>query len=163
MNKDVQAEAERLFEAILTVTVSIEKQPEPKGDGAKRVRERQRLALKELLSIKGFFKAWCGNGRYSPEVNLAMLGFDRDHPVVDGGSLSGTMVPKMLVKQRAWSEASVEFKAKNSPTLSDVNRVLRKRKSKQAVARELGIGLSTVYKILNRGRRQRKRQHLGRD
>ncbi|WP_213959578.1 hypothetical protein [Variovorax sp. dw_954] len=161
MNKDIQIAAAQLFGSILAVAVSIEEQPAPVGDWETRIRERERLALKELLSIKGFFKAWCGQGRYSPEVNLCMLGFDRDHPVAKGGALAGTVIPRTLIKQRAWSEAATEFKAANLPTVRDVNRILQRGGSKHAVASELGVGLSTVYKILKRGRTQRKRQYLG--
>jgi len=161
MDNDIHIAAEQLFGSILAVAVSIEAQPAPVGDMEKRSRERQRLDLKELLSIKGFFKAWCGKGRYSEEVNLAMLGFDRDHPAARGRSIASEHVPRAILKQRVWQEASAEFSEKYMPTAHDINRLLRQGNSKPQVAWELGIALSTVYKILNRGNKARKRQILG--
>ena len=162
MSNEIKGAAAELFHSILTVAFSIETQPAPVGDEAGRLRERQHHSLKELLSLKGFFKAWCGKGRYSPEINLPMLGFDRDHPVTKGSALVSTMVPRALLENRAWTEAMIEFKHSNLATANDIKRLLHLKQSNQQVAEQLGIGLSTVYKILSRGRKNRKRQYLGR-
>ena len=90
-----------------------------------------------------------------------MLGFDRDHPVVNGGALDSAQIPRVLIGQRAWAEALMEFKAVHSPTARDIEPLLRQGLTMQEVAEKLGIGFSTVYKILSRGRRQRGRQYLG--
>jgi hypothetical protein len=162
MNDEIHTAAEKLFHSILAVAAFVEALPPPSQESESRFRERQRLALKELLSIKGFFRAWCGSGRYSAEIDLRMLGFDRDHPVIKGGPLASTQVSSGLVRQRAWYEAAAEFTAKNMPTAADVNRLLGQGLAKREAAKNLGIGLSTVYKILNRGRKERKRQYLSR-
>lgn len=157
MNSDIKRDAGKLFRSILEVVRTIENQPEPVGDRERQFRDLQHLGMGELLSLKGFFKAWCGVGRYSPEINLSMLGFDRDNPVVSGSALASTLVPRALMEQRAWTEALQEFKELNLPTAGDIARLLRIHDDKRQVAKILGIGVSTVYKILSRGRRPRKR------
>ena len=161
MNSDMQASAERLFESILNVAAVVEKQPPPGSVRERRVHDQRWQAAKELLSIKGFFKAWCGSGRYSADIDLMMLGFDRDHPAVKGRALPSNEVPKLMVRQRAWTEAVSEFTAAKAPSAQDVYRILGQGYDKQAVAQQLGIALSTVYKILRRGDNPRRRQYLG--
>jgi DNA invertase Pin-like site-specific DNA recombinase len=90
-----------------------------------------------------------------------MLGFDRDHPVVKGSALVSTIVPRALLEQRAWAEASRAFEQSNQPTVEDIDRLLQTHGNKRQVAKILGIGLSTVYKILGRGGRLRKRNFFG--
>lgn len=163
MNTEAKEKAHGLFLSILELVRAIETQPDPVGEIERRIRDRQRNSIAELLSIKGFFRAWCGRVRYSPEINLQMLGFDRDHPVVKGSALVSALVPRAFMEQRAWTEAMRDFKASNLPSAGDITRLLRDKKSKQQIAAQLGIGLSTVYKILNRGRRQRRRYVFGAD
>jgi hypothetical protein len=161
MNPAIKRDAGKLFRSILVVVHALENQPDPVGDQEKRFRDRQQQAMRELMSIKGFFKAWCGKGRYSAEINLTMLGFDRDHPVVKGSALDSTIVPRALLEQRAWTEASQEFKESNLPTAGTILRLTRQHQSKKKVAERLGISLATVYNILHRGRRPRKRNYFG--
>lgn len=119
--------------------------------------------MRELLSIKGFFKAWCGKGRFSPEINLTMLGIDRDHPVVKGSSLDSTIVPRALLEHRAWKEVMQEFKRSNIPTAADIRRLFTAYGNLRQVATEMKIALATVYKILGRGRQRRRRYHFRSD
>lgn len=161
MSDDMQAAAERLFGSILSTASMVEAQRPPVHLREVRARENQRQAAKELLSIKGFFRAWCGSGRFSPEIDLAMLGFDRDHPIVEGRALAGSDIPMLMVSQRAWAEATERFLASTAPSAADVHRILRLGNNKQAAADQLGIALSTVYKILQREMKPSRRQFLG--
>ena len=161
MSGGMQTEAERLFGSILTATALVEAQLPPVSLRDMRAREDQRQAAKELLSIKGFFRAWCGSGRYSPEIDLAMLGFDRDHPVVEGRALSGNDIPMLMVRQRAWTEVTEAYLASTAPSFEDVQRTLRQGHDVRAAAEQLGIALSTVYKILQRGVTPRRRHYFG--
>lgn len=161
MNADMQLAAEKLFAAVLVTVKRLEQMPQPVSLQERRTRDQQFQEAKELLSIWGFFRAWCGPGRYSEWTGLGMLGFDRDHPIVVRQPVTGSDVAWSLVRQRAWSEASATFVARTAPTAADVQRLLDEGLSKKAAAERLGLALSTVYKILKRGDTPRKRQYLG--
>lgn len=161
MSDDMQKHAEQLFHRILVVMAQIEAQRPPTTLREARQREEQRRNANELLSLKGFLRAWCGSGRYSPEIDVPMLGFDRDHPVVRGRALAIQDVPTLMVRQRAWIEASEAFMASMMPSADDIRGILRMGGDKRAAAQELGIALSTIYKILKRDAMPPGRQHLG--
>ncbi len=161
MSDDMQKHAEQLFHRIISVAALMEAQRPPVTLGERSQREEQRQAAKELLSLKGFFRAWCGTGRYSPEIDVGMLGFDRDHPVVHGRALAVQDMPTQMVGQRAWTEASEAFLAATTLSADDIVSILRQGQDKKAAAREIGIALSTVYTILQRSARSRRRQYLG--
>lgn len=161
MSEDMQVAGENLFGNILDATTRIEA-PRPLANLAEiRAYENLLQQAKILLSIKGFCRAWCGSGRYSPEIDLKMLGFDRDHPVVAGRALAARDIPMLMVGQRAWTEATDAFLAATAPSAEDIERLLRRGHSKHYAAKQLGIALSTVYKILQRGTMARRRQHFG--
>lgn len=161
MNADMQLAAEKLFAAVLVTVKRLEQMPQPVSLQERRTRDQQCQEAKELLSIGGFFRAWCGPGRYSEGTDLGMLGFDRDHPIVVRQPVTGSDVAWSLVRQRAWSEASAAFVARTAPTAADVQKLLDEGLSKKAAAERLGLALSTVYKILKRGDAPRQRQYLG--
>lgn len=161
MNLAMLCEVEALFSDVLHAVRSVEQLPKPTGDMEKYARQRQNHAAKELLSLKGFFRAWWGSGRYSPEIDLKMRGIDRDHPVARGSALASIDVPRALLEERAWRDAEQEFKRVKLPTSNEVNRYLKSGLSKTQIASDLGIALSTVYRILERGRKRRKRNFLG--
>lgn len=161
MNAEMRLAAERLFAAILTTVKTLEQLPPPASLHERRIRDQQVQDAKELLSIWGFFRAWCGPGRYSEQTGLGMLGFDRDHPIVVRQTVTGSDVAWSLTRQRAWSEATAAFVARTAPTAADVQQLLDEGLSKKAAAERLGLALSTVYKILKRGDTPRRRQYLG--
>ena len=161
MNQDIKENAELLFEKILETVRVLETKPAPKSDYERTIRDEQKIAIRELLSLKGFFNAWCGKGQYSRNVHLKRLGFDRDNPVANGSALAINLVPRAFLAQRAWTEALQEFKDDNLPEAEHITLHLRNGKSKQQIAEKYGIGLSTVYSILKRGPRPRKRNYFG--
>lgn len=162
MNAEMQAAAERLFAEVLSAVARLDRMPPPVSLQERRIRDQQFQEAKELLSIRGYFRAWCGPGWYSANTSLRMLEFDRDHPVVLQHPVTGGDVAWSLVRQRAWLEATAAFVARTAPTAADVRRLLDEGLSKKAVAERLGLALSTVYKILRRGDASRRRQYLGR-
>lgn len=161
MNAEMQENAELLFGAVLSIVAKLERLPPPASLQERRIRDQQLQEAKELLSIRGYFRAWCGPGRYSAETDLTMLGFDRDHPVVNRRPVTGSDVAWSMIRQRAWMEASAAFVSRTAPTAADVRRLLDEGLDKKAVAQRLGLALSTVYKILRRGDSPRRRQYLG--
>lgn len=161
MSEEMRASAEHLFGRILDIATLIEAQHPPVSLAEMRARENLRQQAKELLSIKEFSRAWCGIGRYSPEIDLRMLGYDRDHPVVAGRSVAPRDIPMLMLSQRAWTEAAEAFLASTAPSADDIELLLRQGHSKQSAAKQLGIALSTVYKILRRGTMLRRRHYFG--
>lgn len=64
----------------------------------------------------------------------------------------------LMVSQRAWTEAEAALKA---PDVDDIRGLLQQEDGhKELVAQHLGIALSTVYKVLRRGKKPRLRQYL---
>lgn len=158
---EMAEQVKQLLTDILHVVRQIECLPKPVGDLEARVRERQKECARELLSLKGFFRAWCGDGNYSAEVNLKMLGFDIYHPVALGSALDSQGVPKSLLSQRAWEESLLSFTKSISPTAKDIQALLVTGLSKSEAAKKLGICLATVYNTLNRGGKSKRRNFLG--
>lgn len=161
MNPEMQDVAERLFGALLRIASQLERLPHPASLQEQRARDRQRQEVKELLSIRGYFRAWCGSGRFSADADLTMLGFDRDHPVVTRRPISTQEVAWSFMCQRAWMDAAAEFIARTAPTAVDVEKLLDAGLDTKAISQRLGIARSTVYKILRRGSMPRRRQYLG--
>lgn len=161
MNAEMQATAAQLFAEVLSAVARLDRMPPPVSLQERRTRDEQFQEAKELLSIRGYFRAWCGPGWYSADTGLKMLEFDRDHPIVLRHPVTGSDVAWSLVRQRAWLEATAAFVARTAPTAADVRRLLDEGLSKKAVADRLGLALSTVYKILRRGDAPRRRQYLG--
>lgn len=161
MNDDMFREIRILFSEVLSAMRSIEQLPRPITEMERYDRQRLNHAAKELLSLKGFFKSWWGFGRFSPEISINMRGSDRDHPVARGSALASTDVARALLEERAWRDAEQEFKRSKLPTATEIDSYVNSGLSKTEVAAKLGIGLSTVYRILERGQKQRKRNFLG--
>jgi hypothetical protein len=161
LNNEMAQRIEQLFGAILAKAWEAERQPPPVGADQRGFIERQRESVSELLSLKGFLRAWCGTGRFSPEVSLTMLGFDRDHPVAKGCAIDGAIVQRTLLEQRAWEEAFAAFLSSAPPTAAQIEALLLAGHSKKLIAAEMGISLATVYNTLNRGGGPTKRNFLG--
>ncbi|WP_296273009.1 helix-turn-helix domain-containing protein [Rhodoferax sp.] len=91
-----------------------------------------------------------------------MRGVDRDHPVfAKDSAFASCDVPRTLLEERAWRDAEQQFKRLKLPTATEINHDLDSGFSKAKIATKLGIGLSTVYRILERGEKNRKRNFLG--
>ena len=157
LNTEMVQRVEQLFSAILAKSWEAERQPLPIGGDQRRFIERQNESVLELLSLKGFLRAWCGTGRFSPEVSLTMLGFDRDHPVVKGYAIDSSIVQRTLLEQRAWEESLAAFLSYAPPAAAKINELILAGHSKMQIAAEMGMSLATVYNILNRGNEPRKR------
>jgi hypothetical protein len=160
-NIEMAARVKQLFTDILGKVRWIEGLPMPVGNIQADTRKRQNECARELLSLKGFFRAWCGDGSYSRDVPLKMLGFDRYHPVAQGSALDSQGVPMSLLSQRAWEESLLSFTTSTSPTTKDIRALLEKGASMKEVAKKLGICLATVYNILNRDGKDKRRNFLG--
>lgn len=160
-NIEMYKRVKQLFTDILHMVRLIECLPEPVGDRQARDRDRQNECARELLSLKGFFRAWCGYGDYSSDVALKMLNFDRYHPVAHGSALDSQGVPMSLLSQRAWEESLLSFTTSTSPTTKDIRALLEKGASMMEVAKALGICLATVYNILNSDGKDKRRNFLG--
>ena len=161
LNSEMAQRVEQLFGAILAKAWEVELQPPPVGADQRRFIERQRESVIELLTLKGFLRAWCATGRFSPEISLTMLGFDRDHPVAKGYAIDGAIVQRTLLEQRAWEESFDAFMSSAPPTAAQIEALILAGHSKKLIAAEMGISLATVYNTLNRGSRPPKRNFLG--
>lgn len=161
LNPEMAQRVEQLYGAILAKAWQAERQPPPIRADQRRFVERQRESVSELLSLKGFLRAWCGTGRFSPEVSLTMLGYDRDHPVAKGYAIDGAIVQRTLLEQRAWEESFAAFLSSAPPTAAEIEGLILAGHSKKLIATEMGISLATVYNTLNRGTRPTKRNFLG--
>jgi len=151
LNDDMLSELRILFADILRAIRSIEQLPRPITEMERYDRQRLNHSAKELLSLKGLFRAWWGVGRYSPEIDLNMRGVDRDHPVFAKDSpFASSDVARTLLEERAWRDAEQDFKRSKLPTATEINRDLDSGLSKAQIAVKLSIGLSTVYRILER-------------
>ena len=160
LNESMVERFSQLFMRILLKVKEIEQVQRPVGDAQRHIRERQQEVVNELLSLKGFFRAWCGNGDYSAEVRFAMFGFDPANPVVKGAAYDSYAVRNLLISQRAWEDEMQNFLNKSMPT-SDQIKSKKLGDNVKEVAANLGIAESTVYKILSR-KDGRKRNHFGR-
>jgi hypothetical protein len=156
LNADMADCMAQLFKHVLETVREIELLPPPVGDAQRRIRDHQVEIVHEILTMKGFFRAWCGQGLYSREVRIQMLGFDRGNPITKGAAFDGYAMRLLLLSQCAWENELKAFMSNNMPTADQILESL-KGSDMKVVAADFGIALSTAYKILKRGASPTKR------
>lgn len=151
----------QLFEQLLSTVSSIESLPKPNGEMQRREHARRIGMVKDLLALKGFFRAWCMKGTYSPEVPMRVLGLDRDNPICKGSALDSVGMRYFLLSQRAWEEEMNEYLSASMPTADQIRERLVNSNMK-SVASHFGVGLSTAYRLLKNSEGWRRRNHFKR-
>ena len=158
MKIDVQTQFATSLEAV--ARIEAETDPSPRDRSGRLANERRADEAKLALTLSGFFKNWCSGAGSNPD-GLLIGGFDRNHPVVRTGIVASSEIVKCLLRRRAWTESVAEFQSEHMPGASEIHNALKSGRTKQVVASELGIGLSTLYKILKSGTAMRRRNSFG--
>lgn len=158
LNHDMAANMAQLFKSVVKTARQIELLPAP-SVGHEQRRRRQLEAALEILSLKGFLRAWCADGAYSMDVPMQMLGFDRASGFAKKLAFDRFAMIHLLLSQRAWEDEEKVFMAK-LVTANDISSALRDGFDMKKIAAQYRIALSTAYKILKRGATPRKRNYF---
>jgi hypothetical protein len=163
LNQEQADEMEHLFCNLLQQARSFAALPEPSTGAERKSRDDLYDSLRDLISPPGFFKAWF-TGRtplLAGPPPPARRGFDTRHPIARNGAVDSETLRRQVLMQRAWDEATREYRARAMPDAQEIRRLREEEGLSYAkIGSRFGLSHESIRTALRRRSGNRARNRL---